>query len=501
MKPERVRYSQLYYLNINKIMPSSIKQSLRILVVEDDEDDFFLINNYIKHLRAWKCEVTWIYRYDEAVKELCTNEYTICFLDYRLGAKNGIDLIKDIHTNNCNTPVILLTGKGNYEIDIEATKAGAFDYLIKSELDEDKLERTIRYSLERLINLQRIKDSERKYRSIFEKSKDIVFIANADMTIVTINYAVTDVLDISIEESIGKKLTGFFNKEPQLDVFMSIFERDGEIENYEVEMLSTNKTVKTCLITMSAEIDSENNNYIQGFIHDITNMIRAKMASMQAEKLAATGRFIRTLAHEVRNPLNNINLSVENLLQQFKNEDDKLFLDIIERNGKRINDLITELLQSSRMADMDLQYTSLLIILNKVIDDVQDRIMLRKINLKFYYIDNDCMIKADSLKLEMAFLNIIVNAIEAVSDETGLIEISVQSKNDRIIVLIKDNGCGMNSETKARLFEPYFTSKRNGLGLGLATTLTILNAHNAVMEVHSELNIGSEFLVTFKYYE
>jgi PAS domain S-box-containing protein len=479
-------------------MPSSIKQLLRILVVEDDEDDFFLINDYIKRLRAWKCEVTWIYRYDEAVKELCSNVYTICFSDYRLGAKNGIDLIKDIQTRNCNTPIILLTGKGNYEIDIEATKAGAFDYLIKSELDEDKLERTIRYSLERLTNLQKIKDSERKYRSIFEKSKDIVFIANIDMSIVTINYAVTDVLEISVEESIGKKLTGFFNTESQINAFMSILEKDGEIENYEVEMLSTSKIIKTCLITVSIETDSENSNYIQGFIHDITSLIREKMASLQAEKLAATGRFIRTLAHEVRNPLNNINLSVENLLQQFKNEDDRLFLDIIERNGKRINDLITELLQSSRMVDMDIQRISLHAILKKVIDDIQDRVILRKINLKFYHTENDCLIKADVLKLEMAFLNILINAIEAVSDETGIIEINVKSKNDQVIVLISDNGCGMSSETKARLFEPYFTSKHNGVGLGLATTLTILNAHNAVIEVHSQINVGSVFQIMFK---
>lgn len=479
-------------------MPSAEKQLLRILVVEDDEDDFSLINNYIKHLRAWQCEVKWIYRYDEAVKEICSNVYTMCFLDYRLGAKNGIDLIKEIHSRNCNAPIILLTGKGNYEIDIEATKAGAFDYLIKSELDEDKLERTIRYSLERLRNMQKLKDSERKYRSIFEKSKDIVFIANLDMSIVTINYAVTDILEIPVEESIGKKLTEFFNSESQVNAFMSILEKDGEIENYEVEMLSTNKIIKTCLITVSIEIDSENNNYIQGFIHDITSLIKEKMASLQAEKLAATGRFIRTLAHEVRNPLNNIKLSIENLLQQFKNEDEKLFFDIIERNAKRINDLITELLQSSRMVDMNLQRISLLVILKKVIDDIQDRVILRKIKLNFNYANNDFLIKADVLKLKMAFLNILVNAIEAVLDETGIIEINVECKNDQIIVLISDNGCGMSPETKERLFEPYFTSKRNGLGLGLATSLTILNAHNAEIEVHSQINVGSVLQIMFK---
>ncbi|MES2328874.1 MAG: ATP-binding protein [Bacteroidota bacterium] len=477
---------------------STEQQLLRILVVEDDEDDFLLINDYIKHLRAWKCEVKWIYRYDEAIEELTNNTYTICFSDYRLGAKNGIDLIKDLKERNSNTPVILLTGKGNYEIDIEATKAGAFDYLIKADLDEDKLERTIRYTLERMSNLKKIKDSERKYRNIFEKSKDIVFIAGVDTAIRTINYAVTDILEISVEESIGKKLTDFFASEQQAAFLIDRLMEDGEIENYELELVTADNTVKTCIITASIEVDSVNSNYIQGILHDVTSLKKAELASLQAEKLAATSRFIRTMAHEVRNPLNNINLSTENLIQQISNEDDRLYLEIIERNAKRINDLITELLQSSRPADIDLQSVSLLDIIDDVIKSVKDRATLRKIEIQFDHTGEGGFIKADRPKLEMALLNIVINAIEAVPDETGRITIMAHCKPNQVVLRISDNGCGMSPETKARLFEPYFTSKRNGLGLGLASTLTILNAHSAGIEVTSQLNSGTTFQLTFK---
>lgn len=478
---------------------SNSQQLLRILVVEDDEDDFLLINDYIKHLRAWKCEVKWIYRYDDAIEELTRNTYTICFSDYRLGARNGIDLIKDIQERNCNTPVILLTGKGNYEIDIEATKAGAFDYLIKADLDEDKLERTIRYTLERISNLQKLKDSERKYRNIFEKSKDIIFIAGTDSSVITINYAVTDILEISVDESIGRKLTDFFHIAAQANDFLEKLANDGEVENYEVELVTSDGTVKTCLVTASIEVDSEDSNYMQGIIHDITSLKKAELASLQAEKLAATSRFIRTMAHEVRNPLNNINLSMENLMQQISNEDDRLYLEIIQRNAKRINDLITELLQSSRPSEMNLQPVSLLDLLDEVIQSVQDRATLRKININFRNIgDETSIIRADPAKLQMALLNIIINAIEAVPDETGIIEIVAHPKPNQTVLIISDNGCGMTPETKARLFEPYFTSKRNGLGLGLATTLTILNAHEAAIEVNSQVNNGTVFQLTFK---
>ncbi|MCW3091571.1 MAG: sensor hybrid histidine kinase [Ferruginibacter sp.] len=473
------------------------QQLLRILVVEDDEDDFILISDYFKNISAWKFEINWIQRYSAAIDELCSNRYTLCFCDYRLGAKNGIDLIKDVVSKNTTTPIILLTGKGNYNIDIEATKAGAFDYLIKADLDEDKLERTIRYTLERIHNLQKIQESERRYRSIFEKSKDIVFIARRDTTLTTINYAVTDILDFAVEDCVGKKLTAFLKNPADMEDFFTKIRMDGEIDNFEMEFITATDEVKTCLISASIEIDSNNEHYLQGIIHDITDLKKAEKASLQAEKLAASGRFIRTLAHEVRNPLSNIKLAVENLLQKTVDEDDHFYLDIIHRNGQRINDLVTELLQSSRPADMNFEDISLHGLLNRVIASVQDKVVLRNIKLITHFDDDDCTIKADAPKLDMAILNILVNAIEAVADQTGLIEVATICQGKQAQLLIIDNGCGISKENKAKLFEPYFTSKRNGIGLGLATTLNILQSHNARIDVQSQEEKGTVFTILF----
>jgi len=473
------------------------QQLLRILIVEDDEDDFILISDYFKNISAWKFDIKWVQRYAAAIDELCNNQYTLCFCDYRLGAKNGIDLIKDVLARNAATPIILLTGKGNYNIDIEATKAGAFDYRIKADLDEDKLERTIRYTLERINNLQKIQESERRYRSIFEKSKDIVFVAKSDTTITTINYAVMDILNYSAEYCIGRKLFEFIKKAVDTDYFNYILQSDGEIDNFELDLITASGEIKTCLISASIEIDSMNEKYLQGIIHDITDLKLAEKATLQAEKMAASGRFIRTLAHEVRNPLSNIKLAVENLLQTNVNEDDNFYLDVIHRNGQRINDLVTELLLSSRPTDMNLADISLHIIIEHVIASVQDKLILRNIKLVTKFDENNCLIKADAPKLEMAILNIVVNAIEAVKDETGIIQLETSWINKQARLLISDNGCGISAENKEKLFEPYFTSKRNGIGLGLATTLNILQSHNARIDVESQLEKGTVFTIVF----
>lgn len=472
-------------------------QLIKILVIEDDEDDFFLISDYFKHIPVWTFEIKWVQRYTEAITELYHNNYTLCFCDYSLGAKNGIDLIKEAAENKITTPIILLTGKGNYNIDIEATKAGAFDYLIKAELDEDKLERTVRYTLERMHNLQIIQENERRYRSIFEKSKDIVFIAKIDSTITNINYAVTDILHFNVHDCIGRLLADFFKTSTAMDHFTRQLQSNGEIDNFEAEFVTVENEIKTCLISASMEVESTDEPYLQGIIHDITDLKKAEKASLQAEKLAASGRFILTLAHEVRNPLNNIKLAVENLLETAINDEDRFFLDIIQRNGRRINDLITELLQSSRPADMNLSDLSLHALLDKVIATVHDKVILRNITLRIKYDQYDSTLKADAIKLEMAILNILVNAIEAVPDNTGIIEVKTAIKNNKAIVMISDNGYGISPENKEKLFEPYFTSKRNGIGLGLATTFNILQSHNAEIDVQSQVNTGTVFSLFF----
>jgi signal transduction histidine kinase len=112
-------------------------------------------------------------------------------------------------------------------------------------------------------------------------------------------------------------------------------------------------------------------------------------------------------------------------------------------------------------------------------------------------VDTPVWIEADAEKLKLAFLNIIINAIEAMPEDNGQLTIEVDTDEGMQIVKIADNGSGISEENLSRLFEPYFTSKRNGMGLGLATTLNILQSHKAHIEVASALNKGTYFTITF----
>ena len=162
-------------------------QRERLLIVDDEEDDFILTSAHIRDITSRNFKIEWCSTYKNAIERIKKSEHDIYFIDYRLGAKTGLDLLRESALMHCEEPIILLTGQGNQAIDLEATRLGAVDYLIKSELNPEKLERCIRYSLERASTLKTSRASERKYRNIFEKTRDVIFLADSDLKIRNIN--------------------------------------------------------------------------------------------------------------------------------------------------------------------------------------------------------------------------------------------------------------------------------------------------------------------------
>src|SRR5271170_1572741 len=127
----------------------STSEAIRVMLVEDDEDDYILTRGHFTEMRGSRFQLEWFNSYQTGLEAMVRNRHDICLLDYRLGAKNGIDLLREAVKGGCQAPVILLTGLGQHEVDVEAMKAGAADYLVKASLQADVLERSIRYALER----------------------------------------------------------------------------------------------------------------------------------------------------------------------------------------------------------------------------------------------------------------------------------------------------------------------------------------------------------------
>ena len=122
---------------------------LKVLLIEDDEDDFVLTRDLFSEFGSQRVHIDWMKTFSTGLEAMARNQHDVCLVDYRLGAQNGVELLRAALDRGCRAPVILLTGQGEHEIDLEAMKAGAADYLVKGRLDSGLLERSIRYAIER----------------------------------------------------------------------------------------------------------------------------------------------------------------------------------------------------------------------------------------------------------------------------------------------------------------------------------------------------------------
>ena len=474
---------------------------VKVLIVEDDEDDVLLAREYLSQSAHYKFEVFWEPDVKKAKTQIVTGDFDVFLIDYRLGSENGLDLVKYAHDKGVLKPSIILTGQGDLKVDLDASSYGAADYLIKSELNSSVLERSIRYAITQSKVIRELDEKEKKYSSLFERSIDPIFLARFDFTLIDLNESFLNFFGYNAEDV--KKLTidEIFAHKEDYDYFHSTLKEIEQIKDFEVVIVHKDGTKKWCLLNC-VFIPDQSSDFCcyQGIIHDITLRKKTEKNMMEAERLSMTGKMARIVAHEIRNPLTNLNLALEHLKDEMlpANETFRLYSDIIQRNANRIEHLIGEMLNSSKPNELHLDLASVNGVVDETIALAIDRINLKQIKLERAFSENLPRILVDKEKIKIALLNIVINAVEAMPEKEGALLIRTDQQNSSIIISITDNGKGISADEMDKLFEPFFTAKPSGLGLGLTSTKNILDSHNSDIHVMSEQGKGTTFNVLFK---
>ena len=221
---------------------------------------------------------------------------------------------------------------------------------------------------------------------------------------------------------------------------------------------------------------------------------------VQSRKIAAIGTFTSGIAHELNNPINNIYLTAETLLEEYTTlsdaEANELILDVLNQ-ADRAGDIVKNLLDFSRSERPSFTDQSIAAVIDSTIKLVKNQIMVAGISLERKIPGDMPAIKGNLRNLQHVFLNLLLNAIQAMSGG-GSIEIAAsQDSPEYLRVDVRDTGIGIKPEDLEHIFDPFFTTKAvgRGTGLGLSVTYSIVKTHGGYIEVKSEVNVGTTFSV------
>ncbi len=349
------------------------------------------------------------------------------------------------------------------------------------------------------IMTRELAESEAKYRMLVEEIHDGYFV-NQQGNIVFANMAFCDMHGYTPEELIGKYYTDLVAPE-SLDDVRKIYEKrvsdGGSKEQYLFFRLhkdgralpTENRVTVTFYQGQVAGI---------GICRDITERVEIERRIRAAESLAHIGELTTSLAHEIRNPLSAAKMSIQMLLKSpAREEKDKRRLDILSKEISRLDRIVTEMLDFAKPMKLEFSRESLPELVDSCLEVVDARIREKGISVKTRFQKGLSRVFIDREKMEQAVINLLLNSMDAVSSK-GEIAVRIRhARGDRSVQMeISDDGVGISAEDMPYVFDPFYSKKAKGTGLGLANVKKIIEAHGGSVGVLPRSPRGARFMAS-----
>ena len=369
---------------------------------------------------------------------------------------------------------------------------------------KDEHEKTQNEITERRQTEEALRKSEERLQSVFNQMQDVFFRADTEGLFIWVSPSVTTMLGFkSHSDVIGHNISDFFtSEEVKRDYFLTLSDK-GKIANYEAEL--RRRDGKTLIVSLNSHFYLNENGDIegiQGVCRDITEGKKLEEEHLKIEKLESLGILAGGIAHDFNNILTTIagNIAHSKMVTKSGGNTYEILTDA-EKACHRATDLTKQLLTFSKGGTPIKRTTSI----KKQLEDWA-RFALRGANTKCELsIQSDLWnVEVDEGQINQVIFNLLINAKQAMPDG-GMIRLSAENVNiekhgtvprssrDHIKISIRDNGAGISREHIKNIFDPYFTTKQEGSGLGLSSTYSIIKKHDGFIDVESELGLGTAF--------
>jgi len=493
---------------------------VKVLLVDDDEDDYIITRDLILRI-AGRYRLDWVNNFHAALEAVQRREHDIYLLDYRLGERTGLELLLESQQFT-RAPMILLTGQGDHEVDMQAMKAGAADYLVKGQLNADILDRAIRYAIKGKHAEENLRRDRDLISRIMETSPVGIVVANQSGIITFANHRAEEVLGLAKDAIAGGACSvldwrmtdpeGHPLPAGQTSPLKKVLESGQPVQDvhHAIDRSDNNRTLLSTNATPLFDATSK----IDGMVitvEDITERLMLEAQLRQSQKMESVGQLAAGVAHDINNILTVIQGHAGLLLNAIPpGTDATRSLKQIGAAEERAASFIRQLLTFSRKQI----FRSKILDLNAVLQNLKSmlpRLIGEDITLEIHCQPDLPCIQADAGMVEQIVMNLAVNSRDAMPKggkfiiTTSAVEIDSaylkQHPEGRVgwfaCLTVTDTGCGMEPKVLQRIFEPFFTTKEvgKGTGLGLATVYGVVKQHHGWLEVQSEVGVGTTFRV------
>ncbi|NIM20610.1 MAG: PAS domain S-box protein [Candidatus Latescibacteria bacterium] len=354
---------------------------------------------------------------------------------------------------------------------------------------------------------QELNSSEERYLNLIESSVDAIIVSDLHGVVTLFNRGAEEILGYEAEEVLGKRFHDYYagGVEEAAKFTKLLYEKE-RVQNYEVLLKTKNRGVITLSVSSSLLKDRQGNySGILGVGKDMTARRELQKQLMQAERLATIGRMSSQVAHEIRNPLSSISLHVELLEEeilermQIRGQEVAEILNAIHREIKRLYEITEDYLQFARLPKPELEVGDVNGVFAALLDFYSEELASRNLTVRKDFASGKLAALVDESQLRRAILNLLKNAADA-SNPGGEIQVKTENNDGHVEIVVCDSGGGISEADMDKIFEPFYSTKEMGTGLGLPLTEQIVREHHGTIHCESKLGEGSRFVISLPQY-
>lgn len=475
----------------------------QVLLVEDSVTDARLIGMVFAGNAEGLWSMTHVATLQQALAYLAEHEVALILLDLSLPDSVGFNTLQAVLQQAPHVPIVVLTGLDDEAFALKAVQEGAQDYLVKNQLAQATLFRTLQYAIERHRLRQDLRASEERYRELFENASDGILSFTSSGVITAVNHGLETMLGWSRDDLIGQPLDRLLPAN-DLEIVKARAQKmlRGErpaksLQMIEVEMNCANGRTVPVEIRDSLLYDA------RGKAREILAMARDIAARKELERKRT--EFIAMLSHDIKNPLA-VLIGYADYLQHEAQSNGVIksleVLSWIKSSGLTILALVNNYLDLSHIENQQLilgnEAVSVSALLERIGVQYSGEAQHRKIRLQVEFPQSLPFVKGDPLALDRIFSNLVYNALKF-TPSGGTVTMSGEIYHDEVCVTISDTGPGIAAEELPTLFDKYQRTtglrRKGGMGLGLFIVKTLVERQQGRVKVESTVGQGTRFHV------